>query len=62
MSRYSHPVKHTPEQVLHVKSLLNTAKRTPADWMGQKELVRIAGETGVPKNIITTIGDGSYWA
>jgi|GEM_PF-5496284 len=28
-SRYSHPAKHTPEQVLPVKPMLSSAKRTP---------------------------------
>ena len=60
MSRHSHPAKHTPEQVLHVKRLRSTAKRTCADRLGHKEPVRIEGETGVSRYIITMIANGTY--
>jgi len=62
MSRYSHPVKHTPEQVLHVKRLLRSAKRTPTGRLGYKELVRVAGETGVSRYMINMTSNGIYWS
>ena len=62
MSEYSHPVKHTPEQVLRVKRLLSTAKRTPTGRLGHKELARIASETGVSRYMVMMIAKGTYWS
>jgi len=62
MSKHSHPVKNTTEQVLHVKRLLSSAKRTPAGRLGHGEGARIAREAGVSRCTINMISNGTYWS